>query len=355
MERLGLGDWLLEPQRGVIEGFAVRTKTARFVEALPPGPRASRGYIVRRPEFEPKIQERLRAAGVTVHDGVGATRLVRSPAGEVLGVEAREVASGEALRFEAPLVVAAGGWNGFEDASESGKPGMIVSRQYCAGTPDPGWAGRRYLHVWYTAEISALGMGYGRIFYLGDGSANVGVAVYGRNLPDDPPAREAAIERLHEGFLEEPEVAAMLSSATPEGPVKHRIFRAGGLGFPRHAQGLLHVGDAAGTSHPVSGEGIGFALEAGRLAAGWAHEAYRRRDFSAALLSGYSRQVRRLRSVRHASTHALAALDTLLLRLDLMEPVFKACETDAGLRRTLAECLGPATRTRASYCRGTRP
>ena len=109
---------------------------------------------------------------------------------------------------------------------------MIVSRQYFANTPDPGGPGRRYLHVWYTEEIAALGMGYGRIFYLGDGSANVGVAVYGRNLPDAPPAREAAIGRLHEGFLEEPEVAEMLGGAVPEEPVRHRVFRAGGLGIP---------------------------------------------------------------------------------------------------------------------------
>ena len=35
MERLGLGDWLLEPQHGATEGFAVRTRTARFEQALP--------------------------------------------------------------------------------------------------------------------------------------------------------------------------------------------------------------------------------------------------------------------------------------------------------------------------------
>ena len=146
----------------------------------------------------------------------------------------------------------------------------------------------------------------------------------------------------------------MLGSATPEEPVKHRIFRAGGLGLPRHAQGLLRVVDAAGTSHPVSGEGIGFTLEAGRLAAGRAHEAHRRRrDFSAAVLSGYSRQVRRLRSVRQASTHALAALVTRLPHLDLMEPVFKACETDAGLRRTLAGCLA-GNADASAYCESTR-
>ena len=131
----------------------------------------------------------------------------------------------------------------------------------------------------------------------------------------------------------------MLGGAVPEEPVRHRVFRAGGLGIPRHERGLLRVGDAGGVSHPVSGEGIGFALEAGRLAAGWAQEAHRRRDFSAALLAGYPRQLRGLRSLRQASTRALAALVTRIPHLDLMEPVFKACETDAGLRRKLVECL----------------
>ena len=65
------------------------------MEALPPDPRASRGFIVRRPEFEPKILDRVRAAGADLRDGIVANRLLRSPAGEVLGVEAREVASGE--------------------------------------------------------------------------------------------------------------------------------------------------------------------------------------------------------------------------------------------------------------------
>ena len=86
---------------------------------------------------------------------------------------------------------------------------MIVSRQYFANTPDPGGPGRRYLHVWYTKEIAALGMGYGRSLYLGDGAANVGGAVYGRTLTDAPPALQAAIGHVHQGCLEAPDGAEM--------------------------------------------------------------------------------------------------------------------------------------------------
>ena len=342
MERLGLGDYLAEGQHGVIEGFSVRTKTARFSVGLPPDPRSSRGYIIRRSEFEPKVMQRVLSAGASLRDGVQARRILRSPAGEVRGIELSDEA-GETAQVEAPMVVTAGGWGGFEGGREEGLAAMVVSRQYFSGLPDPGLPQSSFLQVWYTAEIEALGLGYGRIFYLGDGSANVGVAVYGRNLPQDPPAREVALRRLHEDFLAEPEVAGMLSGAEPEEPMTSRTFASNGYGVTRSEAGLLRVGDAGGTSHPVSGEGIGFALEAGRLAAGWAYEAHRRRDFSAALLSGYARQIKGLHSLRQPTTHALVSLVNRLPRLDLMEPVFERCPTNDRLRRTLAECLAGNT------------
>ena len=338
MERLGLGDYLAETHHGVIEGFSVRTKTARFSEGLPPDPRASRGYIVRRSEFEPRIMERVLSSGVTLLEGVEALRILHSPAGETRGIEISD-GSGEMEQIGTPMVVTAGGWGGFEGGKGEGLAAMVVSRQYFAGLPDPGPGQRNLLHVWYTAEIESLGMGYGRIFYLNDGSANVGVAVYGRNLPRQPSAREEALRRLHEGFLAEPEVAEMLRGAEPEESMKSRTFASNGYGVSRSEAGLLRVGDAGGTSHPVSGEGIGFALEAGRLAAGWAYEAHRRRDFSAALLSGYTSQIKGLHSLNQPTTHALVSLVNRLPSLDLIEPVFERCPSDDRLRRTLAECL----------------
>ncbi|QIN80163.1 FAD-dependent oxidoreductase [Rubrobacter marinus] len=338
MERLGLGDYLAEEHHGVIEGFNIRTKTARFSEGLPPDPRASRGYVVRRSEFEPKIMERTLAAGATLREGVEARRVLRSPAGETRGIELLDE-SGAPEQIPAPMVVTAGGWGGFEGGRQEGLAAMVVSRQYFSGLPDPGLPQRNLLQVWFTADIESLGVGYGRIFYLNDGSANVGVAVYGHNLPGEPAAREAALRRLHERFLAEPEVAEMLDGAEPEEEMASRTFASSGYGVSRSEAGLLKVGDAGGTSHPVSGEGIGFALEAGRLAAGWAHEAHRRRDFSAALLSGYARQIKGLHSLRQPTTQGLVSLVNRLPRLDLMEPVFERCPSDERLRRTLAECL----------------
>src|ERR671932_2305104 len=105
-------------------------------------------------------------------------------------------------------------------------------------------------------------------------------------------------------------------------------------GAKRYAQGLMMVGDAASMVHPISGEGVGYALESGRLAAAFAHEAHARGDFSDSVLSGYERQLRRQRAREHLSGHALV---NLVPNLEILEPLFKACEKDPEARRTLIE------------------
>jgi flavin-dependent dehydrogenase len=105
-------------------------------------------------------------------------------------------------------------------------------------------------------------------------------------------------------------------------------------GAKRYAQGLMTVGDAASMVHPISGEGVGYAIESGRLAAAWAHEARSRNDYSASLLSGYGRQLRRKRSREHLSGYALT---NLVPNLAMLEPLFKACEKDPDSRLALIE------------------
>jgi flavin-dependent dehydrogenase len=107
-------------------------------------------------------------------------------------------------------------------------------------------------------------------------------------------------------------------------------------GAKRYGQGLMAVGDAGSMVHPISGEGVGYALESGRLAATWAHEAHARHDFSASTFSGYGRQLRRKRAREHLSGYALV---NLVPNVALLEPVFKACERHPEARRTLVEAF----------------
>jgi menaquinone-9 beta-reductase len=323
---MGLGDWLDEPHHGKFTGFSIYTHTAYLRQGVPPSLNGPHGYVVKREETDAKLLERAMAAGAKFRAGVRATELLRSPAGDVTGIETTK--SGEdLLRFEAPLVVAADGVGGFAGNGMKTHQNAVARRRYYRGVDGPN---KEDLHVFITKDMNEHGAGYGWVFYLGDGRANVGAGVStralartGRNLKD-----------FFDRFLKEPQIARWLEGAEPEGPAKSWSLKMGMWGAKRYAQGLMMVGDAGSMVHPISGEGVGYAIESGRLAAMWAHEAHARRNFSASVLSGYERQLRRQRAREHFSGHALV---NLVPNLGMLEPLFKACEKDPHTRRTLLE------------------
>ena len=322
---MGLGDWLDEPHHGKFTGFSIYTHTAFLRQGVPPSLHGPRGYVVKREETDAKLLERAIGAGAEFRAGVRATKLLRSPAGAVTGLEA--VSGGEDLRFEAPVVVVADGVGGFAGNGMKAHQNAVARRQYFRSVGGPN---KQDLHVFITKDMNQKGAGYGWIFYLGDGRANVGAGVStkalartGRNLKD-----------FYDRFLEEPQLVDWLQHAEPEGPAKSWSLKMGMWGAKRYAQGVMMVGDAGNMVHPISGEGVGYALESGRLAASWVHEAHARRDFSRSTLSGYERQLLKQRAREHLSGHALV---NLVPNLELLEPLFKACEKDPEARRTLLE------------------
>ncbi|CAN5730538.1 hypothetical protein BH18ACT11_BH18ACT11_14500 [soil metagenome] len=324
---MGLADWLDEPHHGKFTGFSIYTHTAYLRQNVPPTLHGPRGYVIKREETDARLLERAVSAGAELRSGVRATDLVRSASGAVTGLEA--VNAGEPVRFEAPMVVVADGVGGFASGEMKAHQNAVARRQYFRDVDGPD---KQDLHVFITEDMNSHGAGYGWVFYLGDGRANVGAGVStaslsrtGRNLKD-----------YFDRFLEEPQLAAWLENATPEGPPKSWSLKMGMWGARRYGQGLMAVGDAGSMVHPISGEGVGYALESGRLAASWAHEARARHDYSASLLSGYERQLRHRRAREHVSGYALV---NLVPNLSLLEPVFKACEKDAGASRTLIEAF----------------
>jgi menaquinone-9 beta-reductase len=322
---MGLGDWLDEPRHGKFSGFSVYTQTAFLRQKVPPTFHGPYGYVVPREETDARLVERAREAGAEFQGGVRATGVLHSPAGNVTGIEA--IANGETLRSEAPLVVAADGVGGFAAEGMKAHQNAVARRQYFENVSGPN---KEDLHVFLTKDMNEHGAGYGWIFHFGDGRANVGAGVStktlsrtGRNLKD-----------FFDRFLEEPEMIRHLEGAKPEGPAKSWSLKMGMWGAKRFSQGLMTVGDAASMIHPISGEGVGYAIESGRLAAAWAHEARSRNDYSASLLSGYGRQLRRKRSREHLSGFALT---NLVPNLAMLEPLFEACEKDPDARLALIE------------------
>jgi geranylgeranyl reductase family protein len=321
---MGLGDWLDEPHHGKFTGFSIYTLTAYLRQGVPPSLNGPHGYVVKREETDAKLLERAISAGAEFRAGVRATELLRSPAGDVTGVEAK---NGEDLRFAAPLVVAADGVGGFAGSGMKTHQNAVARRRYYHGVDGPN---NEDLHIFITKDMNENGAGYGWVFYFGDGRANVGAGVStrvltrtGRNLKD-----------FFDRFLEEPQLAGWLEGAEPEGSAKSWSLKMGMWGAKRYAQGLMMVGDAGSMVHPISGEGVGYAIESGRLAAAFAHDAHARKDFSASVLSGYERQLRRQRAREHFSGHALV---NLVPNLGMLEPLFRACEKDPGARLALVE------------------
>ena len=321
---MGLGDWLDEPHHGRFTGFSIRTATASIRQGVPPTLHGPRGYVIRREETDAKLLKRARSAGAEFRPGTRATSLLRSPGGAVTGLRAENGGGPEG--FTAPLVVVADGVGGFEGGMKAHQ-NAVARRQYFRGVDGPD---KEHIHVFMTSDMNSRGAGYGWVFYFGDGTANIGAGISTRSLS----ATGRNLKDFFDRFLEEPELAEWLRDAEPVGPAKSWSLKMGMWGARRHEQGVMTVGDAASLIHPISGEGVGYAIESGRLAAAWAHEAHRRKDFSAATLSGYARQLLRHRGREHLSGQALV---NLVPNMELLEPLFRACAKDGGASRALVE------------------
>ena len=106
--------------------------------------------------------------------------------------------------------------------------------------------------------------GYGWIFPLGDGRVNVGVGL----LSTLGQGSHVNTTKLMHGFVAQVPASWCLDAGSSCGaPVGGRLPMGLAVG-PRVGPDCLVVGDAAGVINPFNGEGIAYAYETGRLAAG---------------------------------------------------------------------------------------
>ena len=332
LARMGLDDWLAEPQHGLFDGFSIYTDSSALIDDSPPSVNGKIGYIVRRRETDQKLVDTARNKGVEFRPGVNVKRATRTPAGFVKGVEG--AADGADVRYEAPLVIVADGVGNFEKDGVGASQDGVARRQYFKSSYGER---KNHVHFWLTKDLTRFGSAYGWIFYFGDGVANAGVAIYKDALAKERRRSGRNLHALLEDFLREPEVAERLGE--PEGPAESWSLKMGMAGKKRHRQGLMLVGDAGSMIHPLSGEGVGYALESGRLAAVWAHEAHARQDFSSGLLGGYDRQLTQLRGREHKPGLAVARLNNQFPGLRFLDNLFEACQTDQDAQQTLARAF----------------
>jgi menaquinone-9 beta-reductase len=250
-----------------------------------------------RADLDELLARHAQKAGARLHERTSVTGPVLDGTGRVVGVSAQPLdedgrRAGAEVIFRAPLVVACDGVSArlalsLGIARREDRPMAVAVRAYYE-TPrhDDAWM-ESWLELWDGEPgRSNLLPGYGWVFGLGNGTANVGMGILNSS---------AAFQSVDYKHL----LHSWLSHTPPEWGFTdaNRVGRVGSaalpMGFnrkPHYTRGMLLVGDAGGMVNPFNGEGIDYALEAGHLAADTALQALSRPEGPARerVLEGYA-------------------------------------------------------------------
>ncbi len=241
------------------------------------------GFVVPRDVLDTRLLERAGVAGARVFQGCEASDLRREDGRMTIAARAGE----HELELSAPLVIGA-------DGAES-----MVARRFSQRRAD-----RRYIALSqraYVDGISGAGgeatlwfdddlfPGYGWMFPMADGRANVGVGILSetchRHGLSVPRAFSACIEKLR---IRHPACAGIRLASRPLGGV---VKTYGGAG-PNHFHGGLLIGDAGSFADPLTGEGITQGMESAMIAVPTLMAALEQGRFEAAFLGGFERDFR---------------------------------------------------------------
>ncbi|GGI11491.1 drug:proton antiporter [Isoptericola cucumis] len=239
------------------------------------------GMARARMTLDQRLAQHAQASGAKLLERTKVTGpLLDERSGRVVGVtaqplDARGRADGAATTFRAPVVVAADGVSSrfataLDITRRDDRPLGTAVRTYfrTEGTPrheDP-WM-ESHLELWDGAPgASTLLPGYGWIFALGDGTANVGLGAV-----SSTPARQSAAGNDYRAILDtwvrNSPAEWGFTAENQTGPVRGAALPMGFNRSPLYSRGAVLVGDSAGMVSPFNGEGIAYALQAGRVAA----------------------------------------------------------------------------------------
>jgi geranylgeranyl reductase family protein len=255
LEELGLDPGRVPSWRAV-DDIVLRSPAGRAVRFPLPRTGGTFAAVARRRHLDAELVRLARAAGATVLDGIALT-------GAASGGDRITVAvAGDPARIEARYAIGAdGAWSPLRKSLGAARAGYRgewhAFRQYVT---DVAPAARQDLHVLFEPDLLP---GYFWSFPVGDDGANIGFGIRRR---DGVPV--GAMKDIWPDLLGRPHIRALLGEdARPEGP--HRAWPIPArIGHLRLTAGrALFVGDAAAATDPLTGEGIGQALETGRWAA----------------------------------------------------------------------------------------
>jgi geranylgeranyl reductase family protein len=242
------------------------------------------GYalVVPRRILDEAVRQRAVAAGAAVAAPVRVTAV--EPAGD--GVTVRGERAGRVVAYGARLAVVATGASPALPRGlglPGGPPAMLAARAYYAGLRDlPD-------HLQFRFDHTPL-PGYGWVFPLSAEAANIGAGIMATGLAARwlPATPRAAFDR----FVAGPGLRTLLAGARQVGPVQGYPLRTDFGRAPAVVGRVLLAGEAAGLVNPLTGEGIDYALESGRLAGEFLAARLADGDLAPAALAGYDRLLR---------------------------------------------------------------
>ncbi len=246
------------------------------------------GYVITRKDLDHLVAQRAEKAGATVWQASEALEpivdrgLVRGAlikrkdgAAAKAGADPSEPVAGataETVSVKARYVIVADGANSrfgrsLGTSRNRAYPlGMAIRGYYTSPRHDEPW-----IESWLDIRDKADNVlpGYGWIFPVGDGRVNVGIGL----LSTFNQWKAVNTSHLMQAFVEYAPESWDLRPGTCCGPpTGGRLPMALSVG-PHAGPTYLVIGDAGGAINPFNGEGIAYAYETGRMAAGAIHTA----------------------------------------------------------------------------------
>lgn len=265
LESMGLGEFL----KGKHMYYGLRALA--YGKALEiPWPKSpeypDHGYVVTRYELDQAIAENACSVGARVLQGYEVVEAIRSTAGRIEFLVAKDKDSGDVVEIFAQYFVLAEGANSriarsLGAARDRSEPmGMAIRGYFNTNRSDEAWIESQ---MDLKDEGGNVIPGYGWVFPLGDGRVNVGFGLLTNSNRWKSFNTTQALERYVTQIGPSWGISATNSGSKPIGgklQMGHTISPRSGLNF-------MLVGDTAGSINPFNGEGISYALETGRLGA----------------------------------------------------------------------------------------
>ncbi len=265
IEDMGLGDQLSRFHR--YEGLRATAHGKALELQWPAHPiYPQHGYVVRRRELDTMVARNAVAAGATLLEGHEALAPVLDR-GFVRGATVQANDADSPTDITAKYVIVADGAN-----SRFGRAlGTFRTKEWPYGTAiRTYWETPRHAEPWIESALDVTDRngnplpGYGWIFPVGDGTVNIGVGL----LSTFRDFKSVNTTHLLDAYAHMVADRWEIDPGNPTDKATSGHIPMGGSVGPKSGPTYLVVGDAAGSVNPFNGEGIDYAYETARIAAG---------------------------------------------------------------------------------------